>query len=487
MPVAQPTGHIRPARVRVRSSTMARVVQRQAPPYLMILFVALFLLATAGMVFFWVRNVQLSNRIGQLESTYRQVISTPELSQPSPQLRELLTRYDSPPAGRTSQTVFAQMSDQIDELTQHITGQRIGFDQARLAVAEVSQQVELVPGTGLVPQLRQFYDSLRQAREQIARQGESMDSLRKSLEQANQTISALNQDTDAKLQQLNKQNLDLEQQIKQLNQRHTDQLQQAQLELSQVRSSLNNTISNQISQIQQLERANSDKDATINRLRDELEQKRGPAGGAAAATRKTDGAVLEVRERDGICYINIGARSKVIAGLHFTVFPPTGIDEQEQGKGQIQVTRVMDTISECRILDQLPGNPIIPGDLVTNLAFNPQRTYTFVLGGEFDLRKTGHPSQADLEEVRLLIRRAGAKIDDEVSIGTDFVILGDEPTRPVRPSEAAPAVVWASYGAQMDRYQRYHEIREAAQQLHVPILNTNRFLAFVGYVLPKQQ
>ena len=152
------------------------------------------------------------------------------------------------------------------------------------------------------------------------------------------------------------------------------------------------------------------------------------------------------------------------------------------------VTRVYDVsedISECRIASERLDNPISAGDLVANVAFDTQRNYKFIIEGEFDLRGVGDPSGEQVREVEILIRRSGGEIVDEVTIETDFVVLGEEPTRPPRPPESAPPTDWTIYQQQLRRYERYHEVMRTAQSMQVPILNTNRFLAFIGYAAVK--
>jgi hypothetical protein len=468
---------------------MARVVQRQpSPPYLLIVFAGLFLAAMIGMVFFWIRGAQTGGRLAEAEANYRRVISVQELARPDPQLKEMLGKAERPPKGQPAQTVYAQQVQQISILAKLITGQQAPAEQAIRGAADLTEQLGGASPAGLIPQIRDLLQRCQQASQLSDSRAKMLQEAQQAMAQKDEAIRQLKADMDAKLDQLNQERLALEEQVRQRHQETMDQQDQSRRDLAQARAGLNATISNQVSQIQELTGRLDQADQMVSRLRAELDQRRGPLGQAAvAAARQADGKVLEVMEREGICYIDIGATSKVVPGLTFSVYPSTGIPEDGQGKAQVLITRVKDTISECRIVQQEPGNPIIRGDLAGNIAFSSQRTYSFVVGGEFDLRQTGTASDNDLEEVRMMVRRGGGTLADTIGVDTDFVVLGQEPPVPTRPLESAPATVWAAYNAQMERVNRYEQIRKEAQQMHVPILNTNRFLAFMGYAQGQAQ
>jgi len=463
---------------------MARVVQRQAnPPYLLIVFVALFVAATIGMAFFWIRSFQTGNLLAEKQANYEKVISNQEMNRQDPQLKDMIARAGKSAPGRPAMTVYAQQAQQIAELAKQVTGEDAAADQAFKAA---NDQLGPQAGSGLIPQIRELIVRLQQASQLAASRGQLLDETNEAMAQRDQALAQLQENVKAQLDDLNKQRLDLEAQVQQRHQELLGAQDQSSKELSQERSRLNATISNQISQIQQLEQRLQQTDQMVQRLRNQLDQRRGSMGQAAmAGARTADGKILEVIDRQGICYINIGSSGKVVPGLTFSVYPSTGIPDSGEGNAQILVTNVKDNISECRIVEQESGNPVITGDLIGNIAFNSQRTYNFVVGGEFDLRQTGTPSANDLEEVRMLVRRSGGHIGDAIGVNTDFVVLGEEPAMPAKPLESAPATVWAAYNAQLERYNSYQKIRQQAQEMHVPILNTNRFLAFMGYAQAK--
>jgi hypothetical protein len=202
---------------------------------------------------------------------------------------------------------------------------------------------------------------------------------------------------------------------------------------------------------------------------------------------QADGEVLRVLPEADKVYINIGARDRVIVGLPFTVFSQQqGIDPTGQGKATIRVINVFETTSECRIVERSRQAPIADGDLIANIAFDPERTYSFVVAGEFDLNNDGTVDSQGAQRVRDMIREYGGQVQQDVSVRTDFVVLGEEPVPPLRPGDTAPPSEVQLYEDKMAAVERYNAIRQNAIDLQIPLLNSNRFLAFVGYQ-PEQQ
>ena len=84
-------------------------------------------------------------------------------------------------------------------------------------------------------------------------------------------------------------------------------------------------------------------------------------------------------------------------------------------------------------------------------------------------------------KIHKFIESFGGKVEDKVSVTTDFVIMGAEPMTPPKPSEDQPAA-WMAYNTLLKRVRDYQSVKTAAESLRIPVLNTNRFLAFTGYV-----
>ncbi len=204
------------------------------------------------------------------------------------------------------------------------------------------------------------------------------------------------------------------------------------------------------------------------------------------AMRQADGKIIKVVADKDICYINLGKKDNVKLGLTLSVYPAKkGIPATGEGLAKLLVRNVNATTSDCRIVAG-KADAISEGDLVANLVFSPTRVYRFVIEGEFDLYNEGRTSPEAAQKVRTLIEGLGGKVDDEVSITTDYVIVGEKPPFPPKPREDAPRGTWAAYKASKAQYDHYFAIEERAAALAIPVLNTNRFLAFSGFV-PKRR
>ena len=129
-------------------------------------------------------------------------------------------------------------------------------------------------------------------------------------------------------------------------------------------------------------------------------------------------------------------------GLTFSVYDSSvPIPEDGKGKAEIEVFEVSPNVSAARVLNSSVNNPIVQQDIVANLIWDSQSSNNFVVVGEFDLNGDGINDKDGNTKVRELIQRWGGKIQDAVTIETDFVILGDrasEGRSSRRPNRSSP-------------------------------------------------
>jgi len=183
-----------------------------------------------------------------------------------------------------------------------------------------------------------------------------------------------------------------------------------------------------------------------------------------------------------LVYISLGRRNNIRVGLPFSVYAKqTGVSAEGQSKGRIIVKNVRDSIAECHIVRQAPGEPIVEGDLIANIAFSTVTQPKFYIVGYFDLNNDGQPDDDSLDAVRNMIARFGGSIVDEISVQTDYVVMGQAPRRASRPAPDAPATqmtLWQQNQQQADAYERTQDI---AMRFNKPILNERQFMSFIGY------
>jgi hypothetical protein len=257
-------------------------------------------------------------------------------------------------------------------------------------------------------------------------------------------------------------------------------------------------------QAAQLTKQVADGATEIAKLKQDLAQAQGriprPAAAGETVIRQADAKIVRVPGNDNV-FINIGYGDQVPIGMTFEVYdqttgvPAPGGEETESalgtggvagqptlpvGKASIEVVRLGEGQSECRIIRQSLGKPVIEGDVVANLVWDKNTKYNFVVFGNFDLDQNGTPTSQDAETVKRLITQWGGKLQSDVNVDSDFVVLGKEPEVPVLDENPDPTQL-AQQAAAKQQLEAYQNLINKAKDLHVPILNQNRFLYYTGY------
>ncbi|MFA5252760.1 MAG: DUF3887 domain-containing protein [Phycisphaerae bacterium] len=209
-----------------------------------------------------------------------------------------------------------------------------------------------------------------------------------------------------------------------------------------------------------------------------------PSPDSEIAAYKPDGKIILIDDAAKIVHINLGSDDHVYRGLTFSVYEKnTPILREGKGKAEIEVFNVGKNISTARIVSSTK-NPIIVDDAVANLVWDSDKTNTFVVAGEFDLNGDGDIDIDGAEKIKALIQKWGGKVADEITIDTDFLVLGTIPTILKKPTfeqmEVDPTAM-EKYEASLKALTAYKEIQARAQTLSMPVFNLERFLYFIGY------
>ena len=208
-----------------------------------------------------------------------------------------------------------------------------------------------------------------------------------------------------------------------------------------------------------------------------------------AVVQQADGTILRLAG-NGICFINLGTGDHVNPGLTFEVYDknegipapgdPANNENLPVGKASIEVLSVGPTSSQCRITRMSAGTALSEGDLITNVVYDRNTRYNFLVFGNFDLDQNGVATPQDAEVVKRLITQWGGNVVAGINVDTDFVVLGKEPVVPDRP-DPNDAVLYAKWQQAVAEADAYADISAKARAYRIPILNQNRFLYFVGY------
>jgi len=198
-----------------------------------------------------------------------------------------------------------------------------------------------------------------------------------------------------------------------------------------------------------------------------------------------DGKIILINDQAGVVHLNIGRDDHVYQGLTFTVYDRgASIPEDGKGKAEIEVFDVAKTYSAARIIQSELKRPILQGDIVANLIWDSDRTNVFVIAGDFDLDQDGQTDDNGAGKITALIEKWGGRVDDSITIDTDFFVLGKQPQVLQRPTideiDIDPRAM-EQYNASLQRLNRYNELRDKAQSLWIPVLTYDKFLFFIGY------
>jgi hypothetical protein len=210
-----------------------------------------------------------------------------------------------------------------------------------------------------------------------------------------------------------------------------------------------------------------------------------PSPDSEIAAYKPDGKIILIDDAAKMVHINLGSDDHVYRGLTFSVYEKnTLILKDGKGKAEIEVFNVGKNISTARIISPNPKKPIIVGDIVANLIWDSDKTNVFVVAGEFDLNGDGKIDYEAADKIKALIEKWGGKVADEISIDTDFLVLGTTPTvlkKPTFEQMEVDPMAMEKYEASLKKLTSYKEIRARAQTLSIPVFNLERFLYFIGY------
>jgi hypothetical protein len=236
-----------------------------------------------------------------------------------------------------------------------------------------------------------------------------------------------------------------------------------------------------------LDKTKADLTITQARLKDTAEQmgKIKPPPDANMAALKADGKIIMVNPSAGTVLINLGSQDHVYPGLTFSVYDRfTGVSKDGKSKAEVEVFAIDSKVCTARVLSSESRNPVATDDIVANLIWDSQKHNQFVVAGDFDLTGDSQMDYDAIGKIKSLIEKWGGAVSDTVSAKTDFVILGDAPSVPDQPTDAAlqaNPTLRERYDAARKRLDQYNQIKQQAAAFSIPVFNYERFLYFTGY------
>ncbi len=200
-----------------------------------------------------------------------------------------------------------------------------------------------------------------------------------------------------------------------------------------------------------------------------------------------DARIVGVNPGSNQVYVGVGRKQHAVLGMTFeiysvgTIIRPDAEGNYPQGKASIELVRVDENSSLARITRQARGNPVIPGDAAANAVYDPKKTYTFCVFGNFDTNNDSVPTPQESADIEALIRDWGGQLSDGISGSTDFLVLGDRPILPPEPKPEDPIELIQRYLKLKQNVQRYDELLDTAKRTSIPILNQNRLFTLTGF------
>jgi hypothetical protein len=199
-----------------------------------------------------------------------------------------------------------------------------------------------------------------------------------------------------------------------------------------------------------------------------------------------DGGVISINEGERTVAINLGRRQKVVLGMSFAVYSsaqaikPDDAGVYSPGKATLEVINVGESSSTCRVTSEMRGNPVIRGDVVANAVYDPNKVYKFVVYGSFDSDRDGVATPVEKDGLEAMIRAWGGDVVGDVQGDVDFVVLGERPSLPPKPSEDAALALQLEYRNRVAEVEKYDTLFRAGASTGVPVLNENRLYTLIG-------
>ena len=459
---------------------MAVVRTRSAPPYLALLFVGLWIISTVLAIWFYINDGRTSDDLKKAQSDLSSIATPQERMTVAQDLLKEKTPNVSTALGvAESQINSLKNAIGVQGSVPEITAPSNGLIAQALVRAGLPANGTLIDGfNSLASKYRAETDrtrsltaNLKSLQDEVDADKKNYDataqSLQQSIDQLKGQVSTATGATGSADQARQQAIADYEKKLSDMRDQQEAERRKTVLETQQLQD--------------QLGQAN----LRIANLQDEIEKYR-PTSNTNVG-REAAGKIVRAATGSGEVYINLGRRDHVSPGLTFAVYDPqTGVrfdtDQDAAGKGSIEVLAVGDNESLCRVTKGTPGQAIQSGDLIANPVYqhDKNRQFHFVVVGDFDLDGDGIATPPERGRLIQLIKAWGGVIDDKLSTQTDFLVAGSRPASPVVSTEE-PAAAGSRADERIKEQQSYDDTIAEAKRSTVPILNSNRFLAMIGY------
>ena len=383
-------------------------------------------------------------------------------------------------ANAGSQSLFSYMSDQGAQIGEFVVGDR------GASVSKMRTDLNVPEGQSVRDAMRK----VMQERDARSQEANSLRTRSNDLDKEVQSLKAKLADAEkARAAAIAEVTASIEG-YKQAAEGYRGSFDSAKAALEQSRADLEARLAGEVSALQtELDTLRAERsvlDGRISALQRKVEATATKAANPAALV---DARVVDVDAKSGMLFIDIGSNKRVIPGMTFEVFDDAvaisaSADSGSRGKASVQVVKVGETTSTCRVLRGSASRPIVKDDVLANAVFNPDYKFKFLVHGKFDANGDGKATSGEADYVKSrIVDWGGELVDGDTLTGDlDFLVLGVEPPMPVALAGDATEAQTMAYTDQRAARELYTSLFRTASDAQIPILNWTRFEALTGTV-----
>jgi hypothetical protein len=464
--------------------------QSNAMLYALITFVALFIIATVFAVVYYIKSEEYRTLSENDQTKLEEVANRTE--------QGALTRIVGKP--EEGKSYLWTMQKVTDDLYAFILGQQpsadipatVKFNEISMAIDSLNKNVlgpDVNPavglnGVGLLKTIEDLKQKLDTARADSASKQGIIDTLQLDLadaaakaEQERQAYVAELDQFQAQVDQIRNRFDSLQKNIQDSN---AEQLLAFQNKLEEEQARLRQKQSD----LQETEKKLGESDTLLKEAMNKLEAIK-PKPDKEVQAYQPDAQIVRVDLQNGIVYLDAGVNDHVYRGLTFAIYDRNKpITEEGQNKAEVEVFQVAEQVCAARIIKSDKKNPVVMEDLVINLIWDRKSTNQFVVTGDFDFNNDGRIDADGHQRIRELIERWGGKITDDISVDTDFLVIGSAPAGVRRPTQEEldiDPMAQQRYELSGQKSQSYNKLLQKANDLGIPVFNQKRFMYLIGY------
>lgn len=410
-----------------------------------------------------------------------------------------LQRYGSPPAyygdeadSRRS-NVFAVMTQDLRDVATLVTG--VPDDVGAAIVAKSDRILSDVAGrTGAINRSDTLLTALMTLADAHAKEKAAADDMARTVEDLQSENAALTEQLRVTRDEFEAQTQSLSQQLQATQEDKISAVQQKDAQLQELQATLDateaqlQTINREGSeQVREIQLELQQREALIGDLQNQIRDLKPATFDRRQILTSADGRILRSIPGSDIVYINLGTTDRMKPGMGFEVYSQAGEATStrgrttvERGKASIEIVTVMEQTSECRVTRREPGQPIMEGDIIVNIAFERQREPRFVVRGDFDLNYDGQADYNGVDLISAMIRQWGGQVVEDVDESVDYVVIGLPPRVPQLDDPGVSDVVRDQAVQKELERGRFAALVERAQRMFIPVITANQFLFLTG-------